>query len=209
MPTPTVQQYAHTIQHFQSDRLRRDYRDLAEDARYRALAGFFFNELYGPHDFDARDSGARRLGQFIHMVPGLRLNDLEQVLELLDLTNQLDHELARLLHHWHAPLPLNETTYEQAYRKADNYAQRVHQLNLIAATLHNMHRVARLPLIGLTLAQTRGLAMVVGLKELHAFLISGYAVFAHLDDVGPFCDIVSHRELTRLDRIYATAPQPA
>jgi hypothetical protein len=209
MPTPTIQQYNRTIQHFQSERLRRDYRDLADDTRYHALAGFFFDELYGPHDFDARDAGARRLGQFIHLLPGLQFQDLEQVLELLDLTNQLDNELARLLYRWRAPLPLIETIYEQAYREADNYTRRVQQLDLIAATLHNMHRVARLPLIGLTLAQTRGLAMVVGLKELHTFLLNGYAVFAHLDDVEPFCAVVSKRELTRLDRIYAATPQSA
>ncbi len=209
MPTPTVQQYNRTIQHFQSERLRRDYRDLADDLRYHALAGFFFDELYGPHDFDARDAGARRLGQFIHLLPGLRIQDLELVLELLDLTNQLDYELAQLLYCWHAPLPLNETIYEQAYRAANNYARRVQQLELIAATLHTMHRVARLPLIGLTLAQTRGLAMLVGLKELHSFLVSGYAVFARLDDIEPFCAAVSRRELIRLDRIYATTPQSA
>ena len=200
---PTLSDYRRHLQQFQAARLRRDHGDLAADRRYSALAEFFFEELYGPHDFGERDAGARRLGQFIHLVPGLRLHDIEQVLELLDLTNQLDEHLAIRIAESRAALPLDDATYERAYREADNYALRVRQLDLVRAALFNVHRVARLPLIGITLVQTRTLAWVVGMQALHTFLVKGHNVFAPIADVGPFCDLVYNRELARLDRIYA------
>ena len=85
---PSQLDYKLTLQTFQSQRLRRDHADLAVEQQYRQIAEFFFEEMYGPHDFSSRDEQAHRLQQFVHLAPGLAARDIQDVLELLELTNQ-------------------------------------------------------------------------------------------------------------------------
>ena len=54
-----AREYKLALQQFQSARLRRDHADLAAERQYQAIGEFFFNEMYGPRDFAARDDQAR------------------------------------------------------------------------------------------------------------------------------------------------------
>src|SRR6476661_8031056 len=101
---PSQLDYNLTLQTFQSQRLRRDHADLAVQPEYRQIAEFFFEEMYGPHDFSSRDEQARRLHQFVHLAPGLAVRDVQDVLELLELTNRLDDAVAAQLSALEAPL---------------------------------------------------------------------------------------------------------
>src|SRR5438034_1818533 len=106
------QDYKAVLQSFQSNRLRRDHADLAEESQYHAIGEFFFEEMYGPHDFSARDEQARRLQQFVHLAPGLAVGDVQQVLELLELSNRLDDAVVQWLINLDAPLDFDENLYE-------------------------------------------------------------------------------------------------
>src|SRR6476469_10981413 len=103
--------YKLTLQSFQSQRLRRDHADLAVEPQYRQIAEFFFEEMYGPRDFSSRDEQARRLHQFVHLAPGLATRDVQDVLELLELTNRLDDAVATQLSVLEASLDFDEPTY--------------------------------------------------------------------------------------------------
>ncbi|MEI8166619.1 MAG: hypothetical protein WCG26_09570, partial [Chloroflexales bacterium] len=81
--TTTFKQHRLALQIFQSNRLRRDYHDLAAIPQYDAVGEFFFTEMYGPRDFSDRDEDARRIHHFIQILPGVHLNDVQQVLSLL------------------------------------------------------------------------------------------------------------------------------
>jgi hypothetical protein len=196
------QDYKAILQSFQSNRLRRDHADLAEEPQYHNIGEFFFEEMYGPHDFSARDEQARRLQQFVHLAPGLAVGDVQQVLELLELTNRLDDAVVQCLVNLDAPLDFDENLYERAYRLADNYDQRVHQLDLIRESLYNVYRMARRPLIGTVLKRTQGLAQTVGMSDIHHFLRMGYEAIQPVRDIHRFVETVGVRERDRLDRIY-------
>src|SRR5215475_6895958 len=101
----TLSEYRRYLQEFQSARLRRDHADLAARPEYQAVGEFFFSEMYGPRDFSARDAGARRLRHFIHLAPGLQVRDVDQAVELMDLTYHLDDHLAQLVLDQQIPLP--------------------------------------------------------------------------------------------------------
>src|SRR5215204_2080434 len=58
---PSQLDYKLILQIFQSQRLRRDHADLADEPQYRQIAEFFFEEMYGPHDFSSRDEHAYQL----------------------------------------------------------------------------------------------------------------------------------------------------
>jgi hypothetical protein len=197
------QDYKLSLQTFQSQRLHRDLADLAAEPQYQQIGTFFFEEMYGSRDFSARDKQAERAHWFVHRVPGVTAHDVESVLDLLALTNRLDDEIAELLIQLGAPLDFDEAIYEHAYRLADHYAERVLQIDLVIATLSNVHRLGHKKLLGLALQSTQALAHAVGMGDIHRFLRLGYQAIQPVREIGRFLDTIETREKQRLDRIYA------
>jgi len=200
---PIQRNFKRQLQVFQANRLRHDHADLAAEAQYRKVAKFFFEEIYGPRDFSHRDAQARRLHQFVHLAPGLMVRDVEQVLELLELTDQLDDAVATCMQQTDAPFDFDERCYEQAYRLVDSYDLRLRQLDLIRNSLYNVHRLSRNQLMGIALHQTTLLAQAVGMADIHRFLRIGYDSIQPVRDIHRFVETVYTREIDRLDRIYA------
>jgi hypothetical protein len=198
----SVEAYRLALQHFQSDRLRRDHADLASEPQYGPIGEFFFEELYGPRDFASRDAQARKLGQFVHLAPGLNIGDVQQVLSLLELSNRLDDQVAIQLVALNAPVTFDEPTYERAYRMADNYEDRVVQLELVSASLYNVYKMARRPMIKIVLDRTERLANTVGMGDIHRFLRTGYDAIQPVQDIHRFVETIGTRERDRLDRIH-------
>jgi hypothetical protein len=200
--TTSQQDYKIALQRFQSNRLRRDHADLAAENQYRDIGEFFFEEMYGPRDFSARDEQARRLHQFVHLVPGIAVGDVQKVLQLLEVTNRLDDALVVWLLELGAPIDFDEQIYERAYRLADNYDDRVLQIDLARDSLYNVYRMARRPLVGVALERTQGLAQRVGMADIHRFLRLGFRAIQPVCDIHRFVETVVLRERDRLDRIY-------
>lgn len=199
---PSRHEYTIVLQSFQSARLRRDHAPLAKEPQYQLLGQFFFEELYGARDFRARDEQAQRLHQFISLAPGLTAHDIDQVLQLLDLTRQLDDSVVEQLIRLDSPLDFDEATYEYAYRLADNYDERMLQLNLVRSALYNVHRLGRRPLLGIALQSSQRLAKTVGMGELHRFLRIGYRAIQQVRDMRRFVETIYQFEYARLNRIY-------
>jgi hypothetical protein len=202
MTVTSQQDYKIALQRFQSNRLRRDHADLAREPQYRDIGEFFFDEMYGPRDFSARDEQARRLNQFVHLVPGIAVGDVQKVLQLLDVTNRLDDSVVVWLLELGASANFDEPLYERAYRLADNYDERVLQIDLARDALYNVYRMTRRPLVGVALERTQGLAQRVGMTDIHRFLLLGFRAIQPVRDIHRFVEAVMLRERDRLDRIY-------
>lgn len=198
----TFRRYRIALQVFQSGRLRRDYADLAAIPMYGPVGEFFFSELYGPRDFSGRDDDARRLQHFLHIVPGVHLRDVEEVLGLIDLTARLDDSLTLRLIDDGAPIDFDEATYERLYREADNYAQRVRQLELIQSSLRNVFRLSRSQLLGIALERSGPIARLAGFEAGHSFLLKGFRALRGVSEIDYFATTIYNRELQRLNRIY-------
>ena len=198
------QEYKLALQSFQSQRLQRDLADLAAEAQYQQIGQFFFEEMYGPRDFSARDEQAQWAHKFIHRMPGVTIHDVEPVLELLELTNRLDDEITQLLIELGAPLDFDEAIYERAYRLADNYDARVTQIDLAITALANVYQLGRKRLLGVALQSTQPLAHALGMGDLHRFLRLGYQAIQPVRDMTRFLNTIETREKARLDRIYAS-----
>lgn len=198
----TLKQYRLALQIFQSNRLRRDYSDLAAIPQYEPVGEFFFTEMYGPRDFSDRNAGARKIQHFLHILPGVRLRDIEEVLDLLDLTVRLDDGLAQLMISRDTGVDFDEATYEQIYREADNYDERFRQLELIRKSLYNVFHLSRSQLLGIGLHRSRLVARLAGIEAAHTFLVKGYDALHGVTDIDLFAHTVYDRELLRLNRIY-------
>lgn len=199
----TLKQYRIALQIFQSNRLRRDYNDLAEIPQYEPVGEFFFTELYGPRDFSKRDAEARRLQHLLHILPGVHLRDVEQILALLEITNRLDDELARLMIERGVPTNFDEPTYDRLYREADNYDARFEQLGLIRGCLYDVFRLSRSHLLGVALHRSGLIARLAGFEVGHDFLLKGYDALQGVSSIELFAETIYSRELERLRRIYA------
>jgi hypothetical protein len=136
------------------------------------------------------------------MAPGVVVRDVEQVLELLDLTNRLDESVVAALVALGAPPGFDEATYERAYRLADNYEERRRQIELVREALYNVYKLSRRPLMGAVLHRTRGLAYAAGMADIHHFLLAGYEAIKPVRDIHRFVETICVREELRLDRIY-------
>jgi hypothetical protein len=198
----TLKQYRLALQIFQSNRLRRDYSDLAAIPQYEPVGEFFFIEMYGPRDFSDRNAGARKIQSFLHILPGVKLRDIEEVLDLLEITVQLDDEMAQLMLDRDTGVDFDEATYEQIYREADNYDERFHQLELIRKSLYNVFQLSRSQLLGMALHRSRLFARLAGIEAVHGFLMKGYDAVHGVSNIDRFAHTVYDRELARLNRIY-------
>jgi hypothetical protein len=198
----SAREYKLALQQFQSARLRRDHADLAAEPQYQAIGEFFFNEMYGPRDFAARDDQARRLRQYIHVIPGLAMRDVEPALQLLDISNRLDEVIVDQLIKMGISVDFDEQDYDHAYYLVDNYAERMVQLDLVRTALYNVFRTGGKPLIRIGLERTEQLAQMVGMADIHRFLKHGYAAILPVRDIYRFVETVYVREKDRLDRIY-------
>jgi len=195
-------QYRIALQVFQSHRLRRDYRDLSAIPMYEPVGEFFFTELYGPRDFSQRDNDARRLQHFLHIVPGVHLQDIEELLDLISTTAELDDELTQLLIDRGVPPTFDESIYEQIYREADNYDERYRQLELIDISLENVFRLSRSHLLGIGLERSGMIARLAGFESGHTFLLNGYRALRNITSIDHFATTIYNRELERLNRIF-------
>jgi hypothetical protein len=169
---------------------------------YEPVGEFFFEELYGPRDFSGRDNDARRLQHFLHIVPGVHLHDIEDLLDLISITADLDDGLTRLLIERGAPLDFDEPLYERLYREADNYADRFRQLELIRSCLFNVFRLSRSHLLGMALERSGLLARLAGFEAGHTFLLKGYRALRDVTEIDHFATTIYNREGERLVRIF-------
>ncbi len=190
------------LQAFQSKRLERDYSHFRNDPQYVLLADFFLTDLYGTQDFSARDAQAKRLHHFTNLAPGMSVHDIQIALDVLELTETLDKQVADILVKMNADVPFSEATYEEAYYRADAYQPRIRQIELIDESLRRVYRLSRISLLGTTLNNTKTMAKLIGMSDMHRFLHKGYLALQKVNDIDPFLDEVVSKELHRLNRIY-------
>lgn len=191
------------LQAFQSQRLRRDHDALARSPLYGRLAEFFFDDIYGPHDFNDRNARFHQLyDKLVHIVGPKPLATMKESLELVELTDILDDALLDVLVQQGKAAGWTLAEYEQAYRDCDNYPARVEQIERIAATMRAVAGLSRLPLIDWHLQALRLPARRLGWEPTLAFLIRGYRAFHPVHDIEPFVAAVETLEMQRLRRIY-------
>ncbi len=193
---------------WQSERLKQTYNDLLEDKQFRPACEFFLSDIYAPRDFAQRDHDLERIQHSVeHIAPPQVTNMLAQLVELNRLTNVLDEKLTGALGDVVVE-PITPQRYADAYRRCDNYAERLRQIELIGQVITQVGGWAHLFIVGMALKIVRGPAHQAGWVELYDFLERGYTAFRQMRDVPKFVTIVETRERRILDRIYAGQPDP-
>ncbi len=193
---------------WQSARLRRTYSDLATQPRYVKAVAFFLEELYGTKDFSKRDHDLERISPImVRMLPPQVIDAVSKAMELNALSQELDNSLLTELR----PMPagaIGEDDYVAAYRRCDNHASRVEQIQLIGVLGRELDALVQKRFIAGTLHMMRRPAELAGFGDMQAFLESGFDAFRALHGAEYFLDTVMRRERSILDRIYRGEPNP-
>lgn len=195
---------------WQVQRLQRTYRDLLAHPRYQPACEFFIHDIYAVRDFGQRDLDIRRMHRTLRrFMPPTMIRPLALAIELHDLTVELDAQLLEVLV---KELAMRDTLtvelYAEAYRRCNNYAIRVRQIELIVETGKGVETLVNLPFGATVLKLAHAPAARAGWSELLNFLARGYAAFKHMRGANDFLNTIRAREVEILDRIYAHDPAP-
>ena len=193
------------LKRWQSERLARDYADIAAIPRYRAATSFFLDDLYGPKDFSRRDAEMVRIvPSMSKILPASAVDTAALAIELEALSEDLDHRTAIEL----AAGPIVEATYAEAYRKGTTRGERERQIALIVAVGRRLDTLVKTPLVFRMLRLMRQPAKLAGLEDLQEFLEHGFAAFRDMDGADDFLALIEEREMALLNRLFSGVARP-
>jgi hypothetical protein len=191
-----------SVKHYQQQRLRRTYADIAAVPRYRSATAFFLQELYGPEDFTRRDA------QFARVVSGLKLfpeevgRTIAALIELHALSERLDTLMAEAAGA-DADVELDDAAYARAWRAVGQPAERERQIALLLQVGQALDRHTSSRLLRATLHMMRGPARAAGLDALQGFLERGFDAFGAMSGAGEFLQTIAQRERRLAAELFA------
>lgn len=180
------------IKRFQHERFRRSYADLLSRPDLQAAATFFLEELYGPHDFSARDAQFERIvPALVRIFPPEIVGTVRQLSELHALSERLDHVMSGQIG---GTQEVDDATYRAAWRATGEPAARQAQIDLMMAVGRGLVRYTRNPLLRTALRMMRRPAEIAGLAALQQFLERGFDTFRRMPRPQEFLDTIARRE---------------
>lgn len=213
---PDDQVHMAALRHWQATRMRQTYADLLADRQFEPACRFFIDEVQAPLDLRQLTQDLERMYEMsVAFLPSHLLKPLALAIELNTLTRTLDQallttllEMARLEDPTSA-LVISPEFYAESYRLCDNYDARMKQIDLVVEVGQGIDRVARIPLVEVTLRLARGPAQKAGWLELQNFLERGLRAFKRMrGKSGHFLQIFATRERKIVEQIYAGAHNP-
>lgn len=184
------------VREWQGKRIAQTYRDFTAQPQYADVMRFFLEDLYAARDFSQRDHDAQRAHAFLSkFVPAEMLRLMTDAIELTELSNTLDADLARILFEdLKFKGKVTPELYAEAYRRADAYAGRQRQIELLVNVMGDAAKTARMLLTGPALRMAKGPAHAAGWTEMFEFLERGHHAFGKVKKPEAFLEAIEERE---------------
>ena len=199
----TIEEALIEIRRYQTERLKATYADFSEKPEYTHLVTFFFTQIYGTQDFGFRNESIKTLHQRLKgVLKGEIIEAVGKVIELNDLTEMLDRQMAEAWLSRGGQPPLNDASYRDIYRSLNNYRHRVRQIELLVDATAAIHRISRSWWVGMSLKAVHTAAHLAGYGKIMDSLEAGYAAFHNIRDIKPFLEAVKSREIALNDRLF-------
>jgi hypothetical protein len=193
------------LQHWQSKRLLRSHADLRANPRYRIAVEFFFNELYGGGDPQARDRDLKRVHRVMErLLPKEALHALMLAVELEILSQELDAEVVRGM----PPGPITVETYAEGYRRAGRRPDRERQIELLGVIGAYLDGVVKKPVIRALVHFARKPAHAAGFGAMQEFLERGLDAFEAMHGADEFLAVLREREWRAMERVFEGVADP-
>ena len=197
---PSLQARVTAVKRYQQRRFAHTYADLLASPRYRDVARFFLDELYGPRDFAERDA------QFARVVPALtRLfpSDVLSTVEALAALHALSESLDSAMGDAVTGSTVDAGDYLAAWQACGRHADREQQVALTVKIGESLDRLTRRLLLRQSLRMMRVPARAAGLSSLQSFLESGFDTFHAMKGASEFLKTVRARELALMQALFA------
>lgn len=189
------------IKSYQARRFERTYADLLASARYQAAARFFLEELYGPHEFGARDAQfARIVPPLVRLFPEEIVGTVATLARLHALSESLDDEMARQLD----TAALDAAAYVRSWQRTGRADDRQRQIDLTLEVGRALERYTRNPVLKGALRMMRRPAQAAGLGDLQRFLEAGFDTFGAMRGASEFLGMVREREQALCVALFAS-----
>ncbi len=183
------------LQAFQSCRLNTTYHDLMQNPEYKNIAIFFFRKLYGPEDYEFRNTSMQTLHKAMDgRAPRGMINAVSMVIELHDLSDDLDNRMVDLLITNDFGDDMNMAQYQSIYRQLDNYDERIGQIELSLKVTRVFYDLSRKWVVRLSLRTVRSIAHILGIGKIMDFVYEGYTAFRVIHDIDFFVETIEKRE---------------
>lgn len=215
--TPShLQPHMAVLRQWQANRMTQTYADFLADRRFEPATRFFIDEVQAPLDLSQLTQDLERMYEMsLKFLPSHLLSPLARAVELNTLTRTLDQALLTVLlervgmDEGSTSLVITPELYAESYRKCDNYEARTKQVVLVAEVGRGIERVARIPLVDVTLRLARNPAQKAGWSELQDFLERGLRAFKRMGwGSSRFLRTFASREQQIVDQIFAEADEP-
>jgi hypothetical protein len=195
---------------WQAERLVHTYTDLLDQPRYRPACLFFLEDIYAARDFSQRDHDLETMYEFMRrFVPDAVSRPAALTIKLHRMTEALDRKLLDVLvNQLDMTDSITVEQYAEAYRRCDNYRERVEQIDAIMEICEHIDGIVRNPITGPALRVARRPLRGAGYGEVVSFLERGYDSFKRMHGSHHFRKTLREREVGILDRFYAHDPDP-
>lgn len=191
------------LQSFQAARIRHTYADVTAMPQYAKLGEFFFEQIYGPQDFGFRNHSIKSLHHKLSgFLKGEIIEGMGKVIELQDLSDALDEQMAQVMLKRQIGPELTMPQYAEIYRALDNYDQRVHQIDLLVESVKAIHHISQIRFIGWSLKIVDKAAHLAGTGKIMDFLVQGYDAFHSAKNIDFFTQTIEQREKALNNRLF-------
>lgn len=196
--------HVRAIKHYQQRRFSHTYADLLAAPRYAAVARFFLDELYGPHDFTERDAQlARIVPALVRLFPQAMVDAVGTLVQLHALSEVLDSRMGANLD----GVDVDASRYIEAWCATGMVESRERQIALTLEVGTALDALTRKPLLRNSLRLMRRPAHAAGLGALQGFLETGFDTFRAMGGAQEFLSLIESREHRLADALFAAGGQ--
>ena len=196
--------HVRAIKHYQQRRFSHTYADLLAAPRYAAVARFFLDELYGPHDFTERDAQlARIVPALVRLFPQAMVDAVGTLVQLHALSEVLDSRMGANLD----GVDVDASRYIEAWCATGMVEARERQIALTLEVGAALDALTRKPLLRNSLRLMRRPAHAAGLGALQGFLETGFDTFRAMGGAQEFLSMIESREHRLADALFAAGGQ--
>lgn len=191
----------------QVQRFRDFYKSYFNEKETAKMVNYFFDKVY---DLDGKEEwlelAMNTFARVKNLIKEQTKKNVEKLIDLNNLTDTLDHEMAILLLNegWDQQIKLNRKEYDDLFRKFGKWLKRKEQLKIVLHNMRLFYELSHRPVNNVIMKPAKLMSKVLGVYPLFASVEEGYyAVLpVHKEIFEQFYDDVKNKEWTYLQEIF-------
>ena len=178
------------------------YAELRQNKDTRTAIDFVVSDLAGI-GISERDHDIHRVvPAMIRILPASALRTIATGMEMNARILEINLSICEAYHKQTGEDTYTEKEYCRAAREATTLEDCLELVTLTIQLGHNLDRIMRIPLIGISLKAMRKPAKLAGFASLQLFLENGHSAFHNLKDVDEFLDSTESKMRKMFEHIY-------